>query len=133
MKRAGLFVIILALGLFAAGASAGDEEGQTLTGAFVWNNQDRTGDLKAVFTEGENGKWNVAFHFTWEGEPRVFAGTAVGNLSEGELKGEVLTDGERQRTFKFAGSFEDGTFHGTHHTVGNDGNERETGTLTLQP
>ena len=104
-----------------------------MAGEFLWNNEGRTGDVKAIFTEGEEGKWNVAFHFTWEGEPHVYAGTAVGSLSEGELKGEVLTDGGRQRTFKFAGAFEDGTFHGTHQSIGKDGKPRPTGTLTLQP
>jgi hypothetical protein len=130
MKRLVTLVVAAAWVVSMTGSLAVAEDAQTLTGSFVWNNKDKTGDLEAVFTQTEAGKWDVAFHFTWEGEPHVYAGTAEGSLADGTLEGKVLNDTE-EHTFTFTGTFEDGTFHGTHSVIGKDGNPKDTGTLKL--
>jgi hypothetical protein len=122
------------LGLAFGGSFAGDDV--TLEGSYVWNKEDEqiTGDLRAVFTEKSKEEWNVSFHFDWEEEPRVFTGTASGNLSTGKLEGDIVSDDEDHKmTFKFQGSFEDGTFTGTHGFVSDEGEVKPAGTLTLQP
>ena len=126
----GLCVALLALG----GALAADPV--TLEGEFVWQRSDgnRNGDVKAVFTPAEDGAWTVAFHFEWEDGPHVFTGTARGSLKAGDLEGEVETDNEEHKaTFRFSGTFTDGTFTGTHGVVQEDGSLRDTGTLSLGP
>ena len=74
--------------------------------------------------------YDVDFRFEWEGKPRVFSGTAVGSLSSGTLDGRVTND-TKEHTFIFTGSFEDGTFSGTHAVVAEDGALKDTGTLQL--
>ena len=93
---------------------------------------ERTGDLKAVFTPTGEGEWDVAFHFDWEDGPHVYKGTAKGDITAGEFGGEVENDNpERQATFRFRGSFEDGKFLGTHGSLQKDGTLRDTGTMSL--
>ena len=130
MKRTASIVGALALVLFLSGGSAAAEDTATFTGSFVWNNEKQTGDFEAVFTATGEGIWDVVFHFIWEDEPRVFAGTAEGSLTTGELKGEVL-NATKEYTFTFAGAFEGDTFSGTHAVL-RDGEEKDTGTLTLE-
>ena len=132
MKRLamGVALVALALTVAATGGTLQAADKQTMNGSFVWNNGDQTGDLEAVFTPTGKNKWDVSFHFTWEGEPHTYSGTAEGNLKKGELKGQVETDGERKSQFVFRGEFKDGKFSGTHAGM-RDGEERPTGTMTL--
>ena len=131
MKKIALLVVVLAFVLIVGGSQSVQAEGtQTLKGSFVWNNENKTGEIEAVFTETGKGKWDVSFNFTWEDEPHTYSGTAEGSLSEGELKGKVLNDTE-EHSFTFSGSVKDGTFDGTHASIRDDGSVRDTGTLKL--
>ena len=124
-------VLALSVLIFAPAALAADS--QTLEGEFIWerNDDNIVGPLKAVFEATGENTWNVSFYFTFEDKPHVYTGTAEGNLKDGELKGEVLSDSEEPRPYRFSGSFaDDGSFSGTHQYV--DGEEaRDTGTITL--
>jgi len=134
MKRHYLLLVALAFcALPTAAALAGDDI--TLEGGFVWTRSDgdQAGDLKAIFTPKGDAEWAVAFHFDWEDGPHVYAGTAQGSLTAGTLEGEVVNDSEdRKATFQFSGSFEDGTFTGTHRHLSKEGEYRDTGTITLE-
>ena len=134
MKRVAKIVLAASvLAIFITGAIAENSE-VTLEGSFVWarDDGDHTGDLKAVFTPSGDDAWNVAFHFVWEDEPHIYAGTATGNLKSGSLEGEVENDSEeRKTTFRFAGNFEDGVFKGTHGAL-KDGELNELGTMELK-
>ena len=124
-----LGVVVLAL----AGTAVAAEE-VTLEGSFDWARPDgeRTGDLSAVMTPSGGGRWSVAFSFVWEDEPHVYLGEATGSLDAGLLEGTAKNDDEDQKlSFRFAGEFEDGTFHGKHSFVKDDGTVQELGTLTL--
>jgi len=136
---ASLLVATLILGLAPAAsaedpppaeATAAAPTERKLTGQYVWTHAGQTGDLEARFTPVEDGKWNVAFHFTFKGDPHVYAGTADGSLGAGELSGKVFNE-KKNRTFTFHGRFEEGAFNGTHAEVA-DGKETEMGTLTLK-
>jgi hypothetical protein len=129
MKTPAPFLVVVAILLTAQAGIAVADDTRTLAGEFVWNQQDRGGDLEAVFTSTGEGQWDVAFHFKFRGRPHVYSGTAEGSLSEGELRGKVLNE-NRNRTFTFSGTFEDGTFRGTHNEIAGD-REQSTGTLTL--
>ena len=130
MKRFALAIVLAILVVSVTGSIvAADAKSETMTGTFVWNNEGQTGDLKATFTETGDGTWDAVFHFDWEGEPRVFSGSAEGSFS-GALEGSVTTDGPRKGTFVFSGTFADGTFTGTHSSM-RDGEASETGTMTL--
>ncbi len=83
MRRTALWVVAFAFVVSVSAVALTSEEPETLTGSFVWNNENRTGDMEAVFTPTADGKWNVAFHFMWEDKAQVFKGTAEGSLSEG--------------------------------------------------
>ncbi|MEM1182964.1 MAG: hypothetical protein AAGM22_31770 [Acidobacteriota bacterium] len=125
-------LVLSALCLFAAPATFADDA-KTLEGEFVWERSDKniTGPLKAVFEPTEDqGTWNVSFHFTFEGKDHIYAGTAKGNLGEGELAGEVMSDGDEPSPFVFEGAFTDGKFQGTHAGFRN-GDRRPTGSMTL--
>lgn len=125
------FALLGALVLVALPGFAGDDV--TLDGGFVWEREDGNidGDLKAVFSPTGDGEWSVAFHFDWEDEPHVYTGTCSGSLAEGELAGDITSDGDREMKFKFTGSFEDGSFNGTHGFVTEEGEIKNAGTLTL--
>jgi len=127
IRLLGLAVLLV---LAVAPTFAGDDV--TLEGSFIWAREDgeRNGALRAVFTPTGKGEWDVAFHFDWEDAPRVFSGTCSGSL-DGELAGNVVSDGERKMNFRFTGKFEDGTFSGTHGLVTDEGGIRDSGTLTL--
>jgi len=134
-RTIALASLVAVFGLFfLAPGGAGASETVTLEGSFYWNisEKGRRGDLIGVFTPTSQDSWDVAFHFEWEGEPRVWKGSAQGSLTEGSLKGEVQTDDpEYQFTFRFSGDFKDGTFHGTHGQL-EEGELEDRGTLTLQ-
>ena len=126
----GLIVFLVAFGGILAA------EGVTLKGSFVWERKDdnRNGDVTAVFTPTGDNQWDVSFHFDWEDGPHIYSGTATGDLSGGDLKGAVEGDSEdRKMSFRFTGSFKDGTFTGTHAFLDKEGELRPTGTLTLRP
>ncbi len=128
-----LLFVFAAIAFAWTGAVVADDE-VTLEGSFVWarDDGDRTGDLSAVLTPDGENEWSVAFHFTWEGEPHTYLGTASGTLSDGPLEGAAENDNpDHPASFRFSGEFEDGTFNGTHQYVNEDGELRELGTLTL--
>ena len=127
MKKLGLIVVLL---MAAAGFVQAEEESRTLTGAFIWEDGNTTGDLEAVFTPTDEGEWDVSFQFEFRGRPHVYTGAATGSLSAGRLEGRVLNDNKR-RTFTFEGSFAEGEFSGTHAEVSDD-KSHSTGTLTLR-
>lgn len=132
MRRFAIRAVLLLLVVGLAGlALASDDE--TLTGTFVWTNDDGEigGDLKAVFTPAGDKEWKVAFYFDWEGEPHIWKGTAKGSLTRGKLSGEVTADLGQPVTFAFSGKFKDGSFRGTHRRLRDEGKDRQTGRLTL--
>jgi glucose/arabinose dehydrogenase len=129
MRMAMRSMAVVAAVVMLLGLVNGADGKRTLKGSFEWTTAGQKGDLEAVFTPTGEGKWDVAFHFDFRG-PHVYAGTAEGSLSGGELKGRVQND-DKNRSFTFSGSFVDGEFHGTHAEVGDDG-EQATGTLTLK-
>ena len=101
----------------------------TMKGEFLWSRRDTAGELEAIFTPTGDGTWDVAFHFTFRERPHVYAGTAKGRLSEGELEGTVQNE-SKERTFTFRGTVRDGKFEGQHAEIAG-GEEQETGTLSL--
>jgi prolyl oligopeptidase len=102
---------------------------RTFKGEFTWSQRDNQGDVEATFTPTGEATWDVAFHFTFRGQPHVYSGTAKGRLSTGDLEGTVQNE-NKERTFRFRGRVEGGKFQGSHAEVG-DGDEQETGSLTL--
>ncbi len=126
-----VIVLILLLSVQDGAVHSGDEV--TLTGEFLWKHMNHTGDLDAVFTRTGDGAWGVEFRFVWEGELHVYRGTAEGSLTDGELRGSVVTDNleRRPQTFFFAGRFERGRFTGTHSALQASGDTHPTGTVTL--
>lgn len=127
------FLALTALLLTTPLAAADAAESQTLQGEFVWERQDGTvaGPLTAVFEPTAKGAWDVSFHFTFEDKDYVYTGTAEGSLSEGELKGNVMSDGDEPQPYTFSGTFaKDGSFAGVHHYLG-DEEARKTGSMTL--
>ena len=108
--------------------SAEADDTTTLTGAFRWNSGSPN-DLRAVFTPTGEGTWDVAFHFKFRGS-HVYKGVAEGSLTDGGLKGKVKND-NKERTFTFEGSFEDGEFKGTHAEIGRSRGSQSTGTFWL--
>ena len=128
MKQVVLALVALAL-VFAVPALASDAEPQTLEGQYQWNRMEEPGDIKAVFTPTGDGQWEVSFYFEFREEDHIYSGTATGSLSAGDLTGEVMSDGENPRPFKFEGKVVDGVFEGTHGTTGDDA--QETGTMKL--
>ena len=131
MTQRKLWLALLgAVCLAAMPAFAGEEV--TLEGGFVWEREDgnQEGDLKAIFTSTSDGEWEVAFHFDWEDGAHIYSGTCSGSL-EGELSGDIVSDGEREMKFKFSGEFVDGQFTGTHGFVTEEGEIKNSGTLTL--
>lgn len=129
MKKSALLLFVAAMLLPIGGDSQADES-RTLTGEYVWTQRDASDPIEAIFTPTGEGLWSVAFHFKFRGEPHVYEGQAEGSLTEGELKGEVRNE-NKQRTFTFKGTFEDGIFNGTHRET-TRGRQRSTGTITLQ-
>lgn len=125
----GLIMFVTALG----GTFAGNDV--TLAGGFVWErpNEKIDGKLEAVFTPTGDNRWDVAFHFEWENGPHTWLGTAEGSLQSGEFSGKVVSDDDRQARFQFKGTFEGGTFSGTHAQVLENGSLRDTGTMRLGP
>jgi len=130
MRMAMRGLAVVAALVMSVGLVTSADGKRTLKGTFEWNDSGKKGDLEAVFTPTGEGKWDVAFHFVFRGEPHTYAGTAEGSLASGALKGRVLND-NKNRTFVFTGTFADGEFHGTHAEVGDDG-DHPTGTLTLK-
>lgn len=105
---------------------------QKLQGEFIWERSDRnvSGPLEAVFEPTGDETWNVSFYFSLDDEDHVYSGTAEGSLTEGELRGRVMTDGEKPAPFEFEGKFVEGSFQGTHAGL-RDGKKDPTGTMTL--
>jgi hypothetical protein len=129
MKRASLLIVVVAILSTVQGGAVHSEDARTLSGTWVWSQRNSTGPLEAIFTATGEGKWDVAFHFTFRDRPRMYSGTAEGSLSDGEFGGTVQNE-TGERTFTFRGSFDGGKFKGTHAEI-EDGDAHETGTLTL--
>ena len=129
-QRVRLFALLAILALAAVPGFAADDV--TLEGGFVWTRDDgnHEGDLKAVLTPSGDGEWTVEFHFDWEDGPHVYTGTCNGSL-DGDFGGDIVADGERKMRFRFSGTFEDGTFNGTHGFVDDEGGLKDSGTLSL--
>ncbi len=133
MTRFAMRALLLLLVASLAGIAFADES-ETLTGTFVWERDDGeiSGDLEARFTSTGDQTWKVTFHFDWEGEPRIWKGTAKGSLEKGKLEGKAVMDkADDPATFTFQGKFKGGTFKGTHARIRKEGEPRATGTLTL--
>lgn len=128
-KLATAFVFLLMLGGGVAAMAADD---LAMDGGYVWQRDDGTkeGELTASFSPVGDGKWDVAFSFDWEDGPHVYTGTCEGSLT-GDLSGDIKSDGDREMRFRFNGAFEDGTFNGTHAFVSEDGELKDSGTLSL--
>jgi hypothetical protein len=126
MRRATQLVAVVAVMAVSLGLAAGGDQDRTLTGSYLWSDTGKSGDLKAVFTPTGEAKWDVSFFFTFEGQDRVYSGTAEGTLADGALEGTVLNE-KKNRTFSFKGSFTDGEFSGSHAESG-----RPTGSLKLK-
>ncbi len=127
---AALALLALMLSMQGSAVPSGNEI--TLTGEFHWTHMNHTGDLEGVFTNSGDKIWSVEFRFEWDGERHVYAGTAEGSLTDGELRGSVVTDNpDWPRTFLFAGRFEGGRFTGTHTAIQVSGGTHPTGTLAL--
>ena len=124
----GVFLLTAPAGV-ALAADAESEGSQKLTGEYHWTKRDKRGALEAIFTPDGENKWAVAFHFNFRDKPHIYEGVAKGSLSDGALSGEVKNE-DKKRTFTFTGSFQGGTFSGSHAEIREDGT-RETGTLTL--
>lgn len=130
MKKVALLVLASTLAMMASFVMAADGAAiETLTGEYQWNRQEKPGPIKAVFVATDANEWDVSFYFTFREEDHVYSGKASGSLTDGSLRGEVMSDGENPRPFVFEGAFENGVFNGTHATQGEDG--EETGTITL--
>ena len=130
MKSAALLLIIAtAIFLPAQAEETPADDTRTLNGEFHWTDRGKRGDIEAVFTPAGDGKWDVAFHFSFRRQEHVFRGTAEGSLSDGALSGEVFSE-NRRRTFTFNGKFKDGKFRGDHAEI-EGGRKHSTGTLTL--
>lgn len=127
----------LALGILLITASAVRSAGDTETGAptrvmvgeYKWNYQKNPGPLRAEFTATGEDRWDVAFHFRFDGRDRTYLGTAEGDLSEGTVEGTVFNE-NRRRTFIFEARVEGGEFRGSHAET-TSGGETRTGTLSL--
>ena len=130
MRNVGVAIAVIVLALLLPVQDGADEV--TLRGNFLWKQMHHMGDLDAVFTKSGDGAWDVEFRFVWERELHVYRGTAEGSLTDGEFRGNVITDNpERPQTFFFAGRFERGRFTGTHTALQPSGGRYPTGTLTL--
>ena len=130
MRMAMRGMAVAAAVVMSLGLVTGAGEKRTLKGSFEWTDSGKKGDLEAVFTPTGEGKWDVAFHFEFRGQPHVYAGTAEGTLAGGDLKGRVFNE-DKNRSWTFTGTFTDGEFRGTHAEIGDDG-EHPTGTLKLK-
>ena len=132
MRVAAIAVTLLTLLLSVQDSAVPSADEVTLTGEFLWKHMNHTGDLDAVFTKTGDDAWGVEFRFVWEGELHGFRGTAEGSLTDGELRGNVVTENpQRPQTFFFAGRFVRGRFTGTHTALQASGGTHPTGTLTL--
>ena len=132
-RLACALLLLLGCGMIAAKDEAQKEDkkadGKTLTGQYIWNQTGEAGDLEAVFTPAGENKWNVDFRFAHGGDDHVYSGSATGNLTDGELSGQVRNEGGK-RQFTFEMKFEEGRFKGTHAET-TRGREQRTGTLNL--
>ncbi|MEM7352189.1 MAG: hypothetical protein AAF657_15420 [Acidobacteriota bacterium] len=131
MKKPAIAILALAALALTAPSLFADES-QTLTGQFIWERSDKNidGDLRAVFEPTGESAWNVSFYFKFEEKDHIYSGTAEGSLTDGTLKGKVMSDGDKPRPFEFEGTFADGSFQGTH-TGFRKGEPSPTGTMTL--
>jgi len=130
MKSKSWILFVAVLACVAALTVVNATESRTLRGEYQWDQRGKGGDLEAVFTPTGDGAWDVTFHFEFRVKAHVYSGTAEGSLTEGSLSGKVFNE-NKKRTFLFTGSFEDGTFRGTHAEIHGD-DRQETGTLSLE-
>lgn len=125
-------ILLLLLLTVSAGADTQDattHSAKTLAGEYFWTQNETRGPVEATFTPESDGVWAVKFEFEFDGKQHVYQGTARGSLDEGALEGEVRNREDRV-TFTFEGTFEDGTFQGTHASM-RGGSPTQTGTILL--
>lgn len=131
-KKAWPAFLALAMGVLtialATGAQAG--EARTLRGEYMVVDSDDRGQLEAVFTPTGDATWDVDFHFDFQGQAHTYSGIAEGSFAAGGLTGTVRDERQR-RTFSFTGTYEAGTFQGSHAEIASGG-EEPTGTMTLR-
>lgn len=129
-------LILLLAGLAApAGAEAAadpaDDGERTLDGVYTSGFHNGPQRLRAEFRPTGEQRWEVAFHFRWSGEDRIYRGTAEGFLGEGLLEGRVRNEDQR-RIFTFRCEFDrKKRCKGRHAEVVRTG-EHETGTISLK-
>ena len=123
-----LLLLTVVVGMIVAPAGGGDA--RTFAGSFEWTGGNATGDLAAEFSPKAEGTWDVTFRFKFRDRDHVYAGTAEGSLTEGALSGKVQNE-EKSRTWTFEGTFDGGSFRGTHAEI-EDGEAQATGTLSLR-
>ncbi|MDP6502675.1 MAG: hypothetical protein QF886_03625 [Planctomycetota bacterium] len=127
MNRATIAFLLTALASVNLSARAFAAEGITLKGPYT--NQGQKRHLKGEFTPTAKGKWKVTWWFNaGRRGPKVFKGTAEGNLKTGELKGKVI----ERRVFTFEGSWNKNQFSGTTAEYFKPGGKPSpTGTIEL--
>ena len=122
---------VLAVGALAlaGGEARADHDGtHTMVGEYYWTGGNTGGDIKAVFTPTGEETWEVEFFFDFRDKPHVYAGSAEGSLTDGELNGEVRNENKR-RTFIFGGTVVESKYSATHAEITRE--ERRTGTLEM--
>jgi hypothetical protein len=128
MMRELKHLVLLAI-LVSSMAHAAEDGTRTFSGHYLWDGQDLSGNLEAVFTPTGEATWDVSFHFTFQG-PHTYSGTAEGSLKGGKLEGTVRNERET-RSFDFVGTVKKGKLRGTHFES-TGGRRRQTGTLSLK-
>lgn len=127
MRR--LLGFLLTLTALGASAAAGTDD-TVMQGEYFWKDGGERGAVSATFQPSGDRRWNVEFHFRFDGRDHTYTGTAEGAVGEGSLAGTVQTENGR-RTFSFRGTVRNGAFEGTHSETGR-GREYPTGTLSMK-
>ncbi|MCZ7646080.1 MAG: hypothetical protein M5U26_12465 [Planctomycetota bacterium] len=126
-----LAVLGIAYGLCGSGACRAADGDVTCKGTFSWSNEkNQKHDIKGVFTPNGDKKWNVVWTFTWKGGAQTWKGTAEGDLTNGEVKGEGLHPNGK-RTFSFVGAAKDGNME-IKHTETTGGRPKDTGVMVIK-
>ena len=114
----------LVISAFAAVAGEGAPPTR-YSGYYEWHGGGR-GRLDVTFAPDGRGGWQVKFRFEQARRFQTWRGTALGELGDGPLEGQV-----RGGRYRFHGEFEDGVFRGRHYEARRSG-LKENGTLTFE-
>lgn len=132
MKSLSLMLLLGSFLTLGAGLGPVNSAKVTMTGQYEWTqNKGKPGGIRAEFAQVKEGEWDVAFFFRFNGENHVYRGTAMGNLTDGALQGEVQNE-KKNRTWRFRGQVRGGHFQGTHVEINRRGREQATGTIELK-